>query len=102
MIVRCGGLGRVAVTNFSQPRASVTTCFLNGRHRHHDIGYYGYRLEDLLGGVAEGVVVHEVVATAHGHADAVLVAFEHVARDVGVERLKHSHAGIAVVVAVVV
>lgn len=45
------------------------------------------RFQDSLGGVAEGVVVHDIVGTAHGHADTILVAFEHVVRDVGVERL---------------
>lgn len=46
--------------------------------------------------------MHHVLGAADRHADAVLVVLEHVAGDVRVVALEHGHAGVAVVVAVVV
>lgn len=46
--------------------------------------------------------MERVVGAAHRHTDAVLVVLEHVAGDVRVAALEHGHAGVAVVVAVVV
>lgn len=54
-----------------------------------------------LGRVADDVVLDGVVSTANRHPDAVLVVREGVVANVGIKRLQHGEARVAVVVDVV-
>ena len=86
-------------------------------HRHISLFIYRYEYRNefdyrsirypkqivvSLRGVGDGVVGHHVAVGPHGHADAVLVVLEMVARDARVRRLQHGHAGVTVAEAVVV